>query len=180
MTTSRIPGVVFQPKAYQGLQRGINQMVAAIRPTLGPLPRLVAIGGNGIGHMPELLDNGAMIARRIVELSDRDADMGAMFTRHVLWQVHEKVGDGTATTALLFQALYNEGVRYSVAGGNPMQMRRYLEEGLQLILEQLDHLAVAVEGKEKLAQVAETICYDPPLAKLLGEIFCAFLFLFPY
>ncbi len=171
MGTNQKPGVVFQPRAYQGMQRGINQMVAAIRPTLGPLPRLVAIGGNSNGHAPELLDNGAMIARRIVQLPDRDANMGAMFVRHILWQVLEKVGDGTATSALLFQTLYNEGMRYIVAGGDPMQVRRHLEEGMQLILEQLDRLAVVVEGKEKLTQVAETMCYDPPLAKLLGEIF---------
>jgi hypothetical protein len=32
-------------------------------------------------------------------------------------------------------------------------------------------MAVALEGKEKLAQAAETICYNPPLAEMLGEIF---------
>ncbi|MBI1881523.1 MAG: hypothetical protein HYR94_25360, partial [Chloroflexi bacterium] len=171
MTRRQTPGVVFQPEAYHGMQRGINQMVAAIRPTLGPLPRLVAIERNSPGKTPEMLDNGAVIARRILELPDRDANMGAMFIRHILWRVHEKVGDGTTTTALLFQTLYNEGLRYVVAGGNPMQLRHHLEAGMQLILEELNRLAVAVEGKEQLAQVAESICYDPPLAKLLGEIF---------
>jgi len=121
--------------------------------------------------MPELLDDGGVIARRIIQLPNRDEDMGAMFIRHLLWRLHERVGDGTATAAVLFQSVYNQGVRYVVSGGNAIQLRRYLEEGMQLILSELSSMAVTLEGKEKLAQLAESICYDPPLAKTLGEIF---------
>jgi chaperonin GroEL len=165
------PQVVFQPQAYRGMQRGINQMVEAVRPTLGPLPRFVAIDRAAESRTPELLDSGATIARRILELPDRDADTGAMFLRHVLWQVHEKVGDGTATTAVLLQSIYNQGVRYLTSGGNAMLLRRHLEEGMHVILNELTGMTVQVEGRRILAQVAQSICYDPPLAKLLGEIF---------
>jgi chaperonin GroEL len=171
MTKGRTPQVVFQPEAYRGMQRGINQMVEAIRPTLGPLPRFVAIDWAAERRTPELLDNGAAIARRILELPDRDADMGAMFLRHVLWQVHEKVGDGTATTAVLLQSIYNRGVRYLASGGNAMLLRHHLEEGRRVILKQLTGMTAQVEGKQLLTRAAESICYDPPLAKLLGEIF---------
>jgi chaperonin GroEL len=167
----KTPRVVFQPTAYQGLQRGINQMVEAVRPTLGPLPRIIAIERVMRGKTPELLDSGGVIARRIIQLPDRDEDVGAMFVRHMLWRLHEKVGDGTATAAVLFQSVYNQGVRYNVAGGNAMQLRRYLETGLQVILDELTRMVIHLEGKENLAQIAETICHDPPLAKMLGEIF---------
>jgi chaperonin GroEL len=153
------------------MQRGINQMVKAVRPTLGPLPRFVAIDRAAESRAPELLDSGATIARRILELPDRDADMGAMFLRHVLWQVHEKVGDGTATTAVLLQSIYNQGVRYLASGGNAMLLRRHLEEGMHVILNELTGMTAQVEGRRILTQVAESICYDRPLAKLLGEIF---------
>jgi chaperonin GroEL len=171
MTERQTQRVVFQPAAYRGMQRGINQIVKAVRPTLGPLPRVVAIDRVVDSQMPELLDSGGTIARRIIELSDRDADMGAMFVRQVLWRVHEQVGDGTATTAVLLQSIYNQGVRYIVSGGNAMLLRRYLEEGMRVILDELSGMTIPVAGKEKLAQVAESICYDPPLAKMLGEIF---------
>jgi len=167
----KTPRVVFQPSAYQGLQRGINQMVEAVRPTLGPLPRIVAIERMTRSRTPELLDNGGVIARRIIQLPDRDEDVGAMFVRHMLWRLHDKVGDGTATAAVLFQSVYNQGLRYIVAGGNAMQLRCYLETSLQVILDELTHMAIHLEGKESLAQIAETISHDPPLAKMLGEIF---------
>lgn len=163
--------VVFQPAAYRGIQKGINRIADALRPTLGPLPRTVAIEQLPRDKTPELLDDGGVIVRRILELPNRDEDVGAMFLRHVLWRLHEKVGDGTATAAVLFQSVYNQGVHYVVAGGNAMVLRHYLEKGLWVVLDKLTAMAVHLEGKEKLAQMAETLCHDPPLAKMLGEIF---------
>lgn len=145
-------------------------MVEAVRPTLGPLPRIVALDRAQEGRMPELLDSGGVIARRILALPDRDADMGAMFVRHVLWRVHEKVGDGTATTAVLLQAVYNQGLRYVVSGGNAMQLRRHLEAGMRAILDALEDMTTSLESKAQLVQMAESVCYDPPLAAMLGEI----------
>ncbi|UCC62324.1 MAG: chaperonin GroEL [Anaerolineae bacterium] len=171
MSRGKVRRVVFQPTTYRSMQRGINQMVEAVRPTLGPLPRAVAIERADRGKMPELLDSGGVIVRRILELPDRDADMGAMFLRQVLWRVHEQVGDGTATTAVLFQSIYDQGVRYIVSGGNAMLLRGSLEQGLRVILDELAGMALPVEGEERLAEVAESICYDRPLAEMLGEIF---------
>jgi len=169
---SQTPDVTFQPRAYQSVQRGINLIANVIRPTLGPLPRVVAIDPVMRGNAgPEILDDGGVIARRIVALPDQDADTGAMFLRQVLWRQHERAGDGTATTAVLFQSIYNQGIHYIVSGGNPMQMRSHLEEGLRVILDELESQAVPLKGQEKIAQFAETLCHDAPLATMLGEIF---------
>ena len=166
----RTPGVVFQPSVYQGFQRGVNQMVNAVRPTLGPLPRLVAIAQAAAGQPPELLDDGGAISRRIVQLAHRDEDVGAMFIRHVLWHLHQEAGDGTATAAVLFQSVFDQGVRYIVSGGDPMLLRRHLESGRQLIVDQLSRMTTHLEGKTHLSRVAETICHDPEMATMLGEI----------
>ena len=166
------PGLVFQPWAHQHIQRGIHTLVAAIRPTLGPTARTVAIT-----HLmndkkpPEILDNGGIIARRVIELSQPDEDMGAMLARALICRQHERMGDGTATAAVLFQAVYNGGLRYLAAGGNAMRLRSHLQAALARTLGVLDDMTFHIEGKENLAQVAESICHDPPMAKLLGEIF---------
>lgn len=170
MAQSRTQRIVFQPATYQGMQRGIDKIVAVIRPTLGPLPRIIAIDRVASSKMPELLDDGGVIARRILQLPDRAEDVGAMFIRHVLWRQHEKVGDGTATTAVLFQSVYDQGVRYIAAGGNAVALRYYLDKGVRVIVDELSDMALHMEGKEALAQIAESICYDPPLARMLGEV----------
>lgn len=165
------PAVVFQPFTHQGLQRGIDQIVKAVQPTLGPLPRTVAIDRLERGRIPELLDSGGLIARRITELPERDSDTGAMFARHILWRVHEAIGDGTVTTAVLLQSIFDQGVRYLAAGGNAMILRHHLEQGMHLITNELEKMTIPVSGKQQLAQVAESICHDPHMAALLGEIF---------
>lgn len=165
------PGLVFQPTVYQKLQQGINQLVDAVRPTLGPLTRHVAINQVVTNRKPEMLTKGGMIARRVIQLADADEDMGAMIVRHLLWTLHQRYGDGTATAAVLFQAIFNESIKHIVSGGgNAMRLRHYLEQGTQVIVDELEKMTVEVEGRERLAEIAEKICYDPPLAEMLGEI----------
>jgi chaperonin GroEL len=146
-------------------------MVNAIRPTLGPRPRIVAIDRTLDDKMPEMLDNGGIIARRIIQLAGRNEDVGAMFVRDMLWTLHDQVGDGTATAAVLLQSVFNQGVRYLVSGGNATRLHHHLEQGMHLILNELSRLSTSVSGQDQLAQVAQSICYDPPMAKLMGEIF---------
>jgi chaperonin GroEL len=169
---TQTPRLVFQADAYAGMQKGINTIAEAIRPTLGPLPRLVAIDPVSRGNKPpQLLDDGGLIARRILELPDADADMGAMLLRQLLWKQREEAGDGTATTAVIFQSVYNQGVKYIVSGGNPMRLRHYLEAGLRMVLDQLEKRAIPLDGKEQITQLALSIGHDQALAEALGEIF---------
>jgi chaperonin GroEL len=166
------PGVVFQPQVYRSMQRGVTTLVKAIRPTLGPLPRTVLsekiISRNAL---PEMLDDGGTIARRLLQLPDREADMGAMYLRHALWRLHELAGDGTATAAVIFDAIFSQGVKYIIAGGNAMRLRHYLEQGGELIQQQLAEQKIHLQGKTRLADLATGICYDPELGHMLGEIF---------
>lgn len=172
MKASQKPGVVFQPQAGRRLQRGISTFVGAIRPTLGPLACGVAVDPmNTVDRLPEYLDSGGVIARRIIELENRDEDMGAMLVRSMLVRQQERVGDGTATTAVLFEAIYNAGIRYLAAGGNAMRLRHHLENLVPLVLAELEGMVVPLAGQAALTDVARTLCGDAELAALLGEAF---------
>jgi len=164
-------GVTKQPKTYRGMLRGVDKLVKTIQPTLGPLPRLVAVSSTLSGRAPELMDDGGLILRRIIQLPDRDEDIGAMYLRHLLWRMREDCGDGTTTTAVLFNEVLHQGVRHIVNGGHAMPLRAYLEKGARLVYDELAKMSRPVEGKEMLVHIAESICYDRPMAKMLGEIF---------
>ena len=102
MTSSqRVAPIVFQPKVYLKLQRGIRKMVDAVRPTFGPLHGTVMVQRIDKSLLPDILDDGGVIARRIIELSDRNEDVGAMMVRHLMWRIHERYGDATVTAALI-------------------------------------------------------------------------------
>ena len=172
MKASQKPGVVFQPKVRHRLQRGIQTMVSAVGPTLGPLSGGVAIDHiNKSVTLPEFLDDGGVIARRIIQLPNRDEDMGAMLVRSMLLRQAERVGDGIATAAVLLEAIFNGGVRYLASGGNAMPLRRHLENALPLILAELDRMVVRLDGQAALTDMARTLCHEDEMAALLGEAF---------
>ena len=168
---SRFKRLVFQPETSRDILRGANQIVNAVRPTIGPQPRVVAYESMSEQLRPQLLDEGAVIARRVIQLPDRDEDVGAMLIREMMWQIRDEVGDGTATAAVIFQSIFSQGLRYAAAGGNTQRLRHYLNEAIAGIVSELDAMTFTVEGKQALTHIAQSICYDPPLAKMLGEIF---------
>jgi chaperonin GroEL len=164
------PETVFQPRTARGFQGGINKIVDAIRPSLGPFPRTVVIARATTTRSPEILDSGGIIARRIISLPNRDEDAGAMYIRGVLWNLHEQVGDGVATAAVLFQTVFNQGLKYIAAGGSPMTLRHHLEQGADMIVNALNEMTQPIAGTEALIGVAQTVCHDKALAETLGNL----------
>lgn len=162
-----VPKIVFDPS--RAWQQGMNTLIEAIRPTLGPCPRTVAVDRGLRGKAPELLDNAGVIARRVYALHSRTEDAGAMILRQALCSLHQDVGDGVATAAVIFGVIYNQGLRYITAGGDSMRLRHYLHDGSRLVLESLDTQTFHPEAN--LSQVAESICHDRELADHLGEIY---------
>ncbi|HMD82379.1 MAG TPA: TCP-1/cpn60 chaperonin family protein [Anaerolineales bacterium] len=166
----QIPETVFQPRTARGFQGGINKIVDAIRPSLGPFPRTVAVARATRTRSPEILDSGGIIARRIISLPNRDEDAGAMYIRGVLWSLHERVGDGVATAAVLFQTVFNQGLKYIAAGGSPMTLRYHLERGAEMIVNALDDMTQPIAGAQALTGVAQTVCHDHTLAESIGNL----------
>ena len=163
--------LVFQPETSNDILRGSNQIVEAVRPTLGPQPRVVVNESITKEFGPQILDEGAVIARRVIQLPDRDEDVGAMLIREMMWQIRDEVGDGTATAAVIFQSIFRDGIRYAAAGGNTQRLRYYLNAAIPGIVAELDGMTLPVDGKRALTDLAQSVCADPPLAKMLGEIF---------
>lgn len=169
----RKPAVVLQPRTSKALSRGINLIANAVRPTLGPRPRLVALERIIRTEAAEILDDGATIARRITNIRPRSSDVGAMLIRQALWKMHMEAGDGATTMAVMYQVIFNEGLRYiTQAGANAMLLRRGLETGLCAVLEALERAAVPIAGKDSITLMARGICQeDVEMAEILGEIF---------
>ncbi|MFQ3633409.1 TCP-1/cpn60 chaperonin family protein [Roseiflexus sp.] len=147
-------------------------MVATLRPTLGPFPRGVLVAPErGVGREPEWIDSGGLIARRMVQLADEYADPGAMFVRHMVWRLHEDVGDGTVTAAVMFQELLEQGMRFIAAGNDPVLLSRHLNAAMESICTILAAQAMPIEGRRQVTGVAESICADTSIAMVLGEVF---------
>ncbi len=161
------------PPAHAALLQGVDRMARLLRPTLGPLPRTVAITRlTGLSQGPEILDSGAVIARRTLQLADPFEDMGGMLIRHLAWRVFEQAGDGTATAAVLAQSLMHAGMRYITAGGDPVSMRRGMQHGLDTATAELTRQARTIDGPLEIARVVSGSLFSgrSDLADMLGEV----------
>ena len=163
--------LLFQPHTREALKAGIDTLAGAVTPTLGPLTGPVALDDTTRGGSPELLDDGGAIARRILQLSDRDADVGAMLLRETLWEQRERHGDATATAAVLYQTVYEEGHRFISAGGDAMLLRRQLESGMKLMLAALQEQVHMLSKTEEIERLALSIGGQSDIAAALADIF---------
>ncbi len=160
------PKVIHQPQTQHSLRRGIEALAKAIAPTLGPSARRSVAQNQA---KLEMLDDGGLIARRIIALADREEDPGAMLLRQALWRTREHVGDGAATTAVLYECAHREGLRFIAAGANPMRLRERLLELLPRLRDGLLAGARPLRSQEELRALAFSVCYDEAMAAALAE-----------
>jgi chaperonin GroEL len=162
-------GLVHPPEALTHLARGFEQMARPLAQTLGPSPRLVI--HTPIPNELEFLTNSATIARRIIELPDRRENVGAMALRGMMQKMHERYGDGTATAAVLSQAMVQEGIKLLAAGFSPPLLKRGMEQGLHAAQRALAEQAQPIRGEEMLTRLACGVTGNRELSAILGEVF---------
>ncbi|MCL4506304.1 MAG: chaperonin GroEL [Chloroflexi bacterium] len=167
----RRPSTEFQPRVHRDLLRGIDLIVNVVRPTIGPFPRYVGMERVSRDRSPELLSDAGTLARRIIQIGDDASDVGAMLMRQAVWQVGERVGDGTATTAVLAQAMLHHAYRSVAAGANAMRVREGIRQATSAAVGAIQAQATPVTTQKALAQIARSHCHDDELADMLGEIY---------
>ena len=121
----------FNDDARRRLQQGVDILADTVKVTLGPKGRNVVL--ERLTGAPTITNDGVTIAREI-ELSDQFQNMGAQLVREVADKTSELTGDGTTTATLLAQSLIREGMRVLDDGVNPMQLRRGMEDAVELVV----------------------------------------------
>jgi chaperonin GroEL len=141
----------YGPDARAAIQSGVNKMAEALKVTLGPRGRSVGIEKKFGG--PTLVDDGVTIAKEI-ELEDRFENMGALLIREVSSRTNDQAGDGTTTSAILAQAILNEGMRSVTSGSNPIALKRGIEKAVTAVVEELKKQSRKLKGADDAVKVA--------------------------
>ncbi len=163
--------VMIGPDARFAVKRGFDAMANILKVTLGPRAATVCVAKLFQNASPELLDDGATIARRVIELPGRYENMGAMICRQLSWRAGENVGDGTTTAAVVGQALLDEATKYVAAGGNVMMVKRGVEKGLQVALAELEAQARKVDTWQDVVKIATAAAGDPWVGQVIGAMY---------
>ncbi|MCL4544805.1 MAG: chaperonin GroEL [Chloroflexi bacterium] len=165
--------VMLGSDARAALKRGFDTMANLLKITLGPKARSVAIAKMYTSGTPEVLDDGATIARRVVELPGRYENMGAMICRQLSWRAGEDTGDGTTTAAVIAQAVLDEATYYVAAGGNVMMVKRGIEKALPIVERSLHEQAIKIDSWTDVAKVAEAASGDYWIGQVIGSMYNA-------
>ena len=143
--------VKFGAASREKLITGVNTLANAVKVTLGPKGRNVVIQ-KSFGS-PVVTKDGVTVAKEI-ELADPVENMGAQMVKEVASKTADRAGDGTTTATVLAQSIVQEGMKYVVAGMNPMDLKRGIDAATTAIVEELRTFSRPCTTSKEIAQVA--------------------------
>jgi chaperonin GroEL len=158
--------LVFDESARRQLKRGIDALANAVRITLGPRGRNVAIDKKW--GPPTVTHDGVTVAKEI-ELENPFQNMGAQMLKQAATKTNDVAGDGTTTATILTQAMVSEGLRNVTAGANPMLIKRGIERATDAAVAEINRIATPVRGREDLERIAAISANDAEIGTLFAE-----------
>ena len=157
----------FDVAARESLMKGVDKLANAVKVTLGPKGRNVMIA-RSFGA-PNVTKDGVTVAKE-VELEDAYENLGAQMAKEVANKTSDAAGDGTTTATVLAQAITREGLKNVAAGANPMDIKRGMDAAVEAVIKEVGKMAVKINGKEHIAQVATISANnDPEIGELLAN-----------
>src|SRR5262245_29354353 len=157
----------FNTAARQSLKEGVDVLANAVKTTLGPKGRNVALDKKY--GAPTVTHDGVTVAKEI-ELEDHFANMGAQLLKQAATKTNDVAGDGTTTATVLAQAIVHEGMRNVAAGANAMLLKRGIDLATEAIVARIKEQATEVKGQDEIAQVAAISAADNENSDLIAEV----------
>jgi chaperonin GroEL len=159
--------ICYGSQARERMLRGVNILADAVKVTLGPKGRNVVLE-KSFGS-PTVTKDGVTVAKEIT-LEDKYENMGAQMVKEVASKTSDVAGDGTTTATVLAQIIYSEGQKLVAAGTNPMAIKRGIDKGVAVIVEELKKMSKAIKGKNEIVQVGSISANnDEMVGKLISE-----------
>jgi chaperonin GroEL len=159
--------IIFGEEARKALKSGVDILTNAIRVTLGPRGRPVALDKKW--GAPSVLNDGVSIAKEI-ELPDPFENMGVQLVKQAATKTNDQCGDGTSTSTIVAQAIISEGFKNIAAGADAMALKHGIEKGVEAIVGELKRMSIPVAGREQVAQVAAISAIDQEIGNLIADV----------
>ena len=159
--------ITYDEEARAAMKRGMDALAEAVKTTLGPKGRNVALDKKY--GAPTVTHDGVTVARDI-ELDDPFENMGAQLLKEAATKTEDVAGDGTTTATVLAQAIVTEGLKNVASGANPMQMKLGIDAAARAVSKAILAAATPVKGRDEIAQVATVSAADPEIGNLIAEV----------
>ncbi|MFQ5342918.1 MAG: chaperonin GroEL [Anaerolineae bacterium] len=159
--------LAFSEDARRDLKAGVDALANAVKVTLGPKGRNVALDKQW--GAPTITHDGVTVAKEI-ELEEPYENMGAQLLKEAATRTNDVAGDGTTTATVLAQSIVNEGLRNVTAGANPMLLKRGIEWASQQVVENIRGQAKEIRDKDEIADVAAISANERAIGDLIAEV----------
>lgn len=158
--------IKFNEEARGTLAAGVTKLADAVKVTLGPKGRYVALE-RSFGA-PLITNDGVTVAKEI-ELEDKVENMGAQLVREVAVKTNDVAGDGTTTATLLAQVIVQEGLRNVTAGANPLAIRRGIEKAVDAVVADIKKASKPVKDNKEIANVGAISAGDEAIGEKIAD-----------
>jgi chaperonin GroEL len=159
--------LVFSDEARRHLKVGVDTLAQAVKATLGPKGRNVALDKKW--GAPTITHDGVTVAKEI-ELQDPFQNMGAQLLKEAATKTNDIAGDGTTTATVLAQAIYREGSKVVAAGANPMDVKRGIDLAVEEVIKELKKLSKPTKDQKEISQVGRISANnDETIGNIIAE-----------
>ncbi|MEJ2208794.1 MAG: chaperonin GroEL [Anaerolineae bacterium] len=159
--------LVFSENARRDLKTGVDSLANAVKVTLGPKGRNVALDKKW--GAPTITHDGVTVAKEI-ELEEPFQNMGAQLLKEAATKTNDVAGDGTTTATVLAQMIVNEGLKNVAAGANPMLIKNGILRAAEAVVAALREMATEIDTREEIANVAAISANDKEIGNLIAEV----------
>ena len=149
------------------LTEGVNLLGDTVSATLGSSGRPVAIRDSD-GTI-RITKDGYSVANAITSFKDPTSDMALQLGKAAAKKTVDEAGDGTTTTTLLVQSIYNEALKVVNKGTNIVEVQRGIKASVNKVIEALQEQALEITTEDQIYQVAKLSANgDEEVAKLVS------------
>jgi len=159
--------LVFSENARRNLKAGVDALANAVKVTLGPKGRNVALDKKW--GAPTITHDGVTVAKEI-ELEEPLENMGAQLLKEAATKTNDVAGDGTTTATVLAQLIVTEGLKNVAAGANPMLIKNGIAKAAEAVVQALRDMAQDIDTKGEIANVAAISANDMEIGELIAEV----------
>jgi chaperonin GroEL len=143
--------IKYDAVAREKIMKGVETLSGAVKVTLGPKGRNVVIAKSW--GAPTITKDGVTVAKEI-ELADKFENMGAQMVKEVASKTSDVAGDGTTTATILAESIYREGSKLVAAGMNPMSLKRGIDKGVAIVVDELKKISKPIKDKKEITQIS--------------------------
>ena len=158
--------IIFWDQAREKMLSWMKIVADTVSVTMGPKWRNVILD-KGF-WAPQVTNDWVTIAKEI-EVEWKFENMWAELVKDAADRTNSEAWDGTTTSTVLTYAIAKEGLRYIKSWVNAVELKNWLKEASDKVVEELKKNSKKISSKEEIAQVATISAQDKEVWNIIAE-----------